>query len=64
MCLKDGKGYLEHIAFRECLRTHNEATEEYQKLKIELAKKYAFNRESYSIGKTDFVKSILNRTAI
>lgn len=61
VCPMDGKGYLEHIAFRDYLRTNDEARKEYQQLKIELAKKYAFDREAYCIGKTEFIRSILDK---
>jgi len=61
VCPKDGKGYLEHIAFRDYLRANEKARKDYEKLKIYLAEKYPLDRESYCIGKTEFVKAILTK---
>lgn len=62
VCVKDRKGYLEHIAFRDYLRTHDEAKDKYGELKIGLAKLYRHDAETYCDKKTDFVKDILSKT--
>lgn len=59
LCNKDAKPYLEHIAFRDYLRTHPQEREEYQHLKEELAKKYRYDVDTYCEHKTEFVQSIL-----
>lgn len=62
VCPKDGKGYLEHIAFRDYLRENRTARKEYEALKIGLAKKYKYDIDSYSDRKTEFVRGILSKT--
>lgn len=51
--------YYESILFRDILRTVSEVFEEYQKLKIELAKSYNDENE-YALAKTEFVLNVLN----
>lgn len=63
VCPKDGKGYLEHIAFRDYLRSSPSAREEYQAVKQRLAKDYRYDIDSYCEGKTAFVHSILQKAA-
>lgn len=63
VCPKDGKGYLEHIAFRNYLRSSPSAREEYQAVKQRLAKEYRYDIDSYCEGKTEFVHSILQKAA-
>ena len=46
----------DRICFRDYLRKNTNVVKEYEKLKIELAEKYKFNREDYTNAKTDFVK--------
>lgn len=62
VCPKDGKGYLEHIAFRDYLRANPSAMEEYKSLKIKLAQEYRFDIDTYCDKKTEFVKGILYKT--
>ena len=52
--------YQEKLLFRDYLRTHAVAAEEYFRLKEELASKYADNRGAYTEGKSNFVKRILS----
>ncbi len=61
VCPQDGKGYLEHIAFRDYLRAHPSAVEEYEQVKLSLARQYRYDREDYTEGKTEFVRSILDK---
>lgn len=48
----------DRIYFRDYLRKNTNIAKEYEKLKIEFADKYKFNREKYTNAKTDFVKRI------
>ena len=48
----------DEIYFRDYLRQHPEACDEYAKLKYALAEKYRFNREDYTQAKSGFVKKI------
>jgi GrpB-like predicted nucleotidyltransferase (UPF0157 family) len=59
VCPKNGKGYLEHIAFRDYLRNHTEAIKSYGELKLELAKQYRTDIDSYANAKHDFIQNIL-----
>ena len=49
------------IAFRDYLKNHPDAKEEYLNLKTELAEKYRDDREAYTEAKTDFVKKIVKK---
>jgi GrpB-like predicted nucleotidyltransferase (UPF0157 family) len=62
VCPKDGKGYLEHIAFRNFLRINETARKEYGALKLKLADIYRYDIDYYCNGKTEFVNGILNKT--
>lgn len=48
----------DRICFRDYLRKNTNVAKAYEKLKMELADKYKFNREEYTNAKTDFVKRI------
>lgn len=62
VCPKNGKGYLEHIAFRDYLRANETARNEYERLKLNLAKTYRYDIDSYCDKKTEFVRFILRKT--
>ena len=62
VCNKDAKPYLEHIAFRDYLREHPDARDEYQRIKEELSERYRYDVDTYCEHKTEFVKSILAKT--
>jgi GrpB-like predicted nucleotidyltransferase (UPF0157 family)/AraC-like DNA-binding protein len=49
----------ERIAFREALRTDADVRRQYMELKAALAAKYRDDREGYTEGKTEFIKSVL-----
>ena len=53
--------YNEKIAFRDYLRKHPEAAEQYASLKKRAAKKYPKDREKYTAEKGDFIQAILDR---
>ncbi|WP_338324940.1 GrpB family protein [Metabacillus mangrovi] len=47
------------ILFRDYLRNNSDAMREYERLKVELARKYASDRTAYTEGKGPFVEGIL-----
>lgn len=47
------------ILFKNYLINHPETLKEYEKLKKDLAKKYADNRKMYTASKNDFIQSVL-----
>ena len=49
-------GNNDEIAFRDYLNAHRETAENYEKLKLELWKKFEHDRNAYTAAKTDFVK--------
>ncbi|HBE76472.1 MAG TPA: hypothetical protein DDW65_01630 [Firmicutes bacterium] len=57
-----GELWKNHILFRDYLREHREAVIEYAELKIELAKKYENDRDTYTIEKAGFIRRILAMT--
>ena len=61
VCNKDAKPYLEHIIFRDYLREHPDARDEYQRIKEELAERYRYDVDTYCEHKTEFVRSILSK---
>ncbi|MBP1990600.1 GrpB family protein [Paenibacillus eucommiae] len=62
VCPKDGKGYLEHIAFRDYLRGHPADRDAYSALKLHLASQFRHDIDQYCDHKTEFVTAILNKT--
>jgi len=48
----------DELYFRDYLLNHPDITEEYGKLKIELLKKYKYDRDGYTDAKTDFIRRI------
>ena len=48
-----------HVAFRDYLREHPEAREEYRRLKQDLARRYQHDRAAYQEGKEEFITRIL-----
>ena len=53
------KFYAEKLLFRDYLRSHRQAFEEYLELKQQLAQRYAKDRNSYTEGKRSFVEQII-----
>lgn len=58
---RDSDFWIMQILFRDYLRNHHNEAENYLKLKIDLAKKFKNDRDSYTSGKTEFVHSILRK---
>ena len=49
-------GDTDEIYFRDYLNAHPDVAKEYEKLKLELWKKYEHDRDGYTAAKTEFVK--------
>lgn len=56
-----GEWWNKHIFFRDYLNNNEEAAEEYELLKKDLANKYAHDEGAYTREKENFVNNILNR---
>lgn len=54
----------DQIIFRDKLIVDKELKNQYEKLKIDLAKKYKTDRETYTGKKADFVKMVLDKSSI
>jgi GrpB-like predicted nucleotidyltransferase (UPF0157 family) len=61
VCLRNGVSLLNHVTFRDHLRTHPADAAEYAALKRELVSKFPGNKCQYIEGKTAFILSILER---
>jgi GrpB-like predicted nucleotidyltransferase (UPF0157 family) len=59
LCPADGLGLVNQLTFRDYLRRHPEAANEYAELKRALAKRFPYDVESYAAAKTEFVVGIL-----
>ena len=57
----NSKKYKDTLAFRDYIRTHEEAKKAYENLKINLAEKYADDRKSYTASKNDFIQEIISK---
>lgn len=51
--------YQDHRLFRDYLRAHAEAREEYRTLKRRLAREFPHDRMAYTEGKADFIRQII-----
>jgi GrpB-like predicted nucleotidyltransferase (UPF0157 family) len=54
---------IRHLAFRDYMRSHPEAAQEYSELKQQLAQKYPHDIESYMDGKNGFIQEIDRKAA-
>ena len=59
VCPQDGVDWRNYLAFRDYMNAHPDRANEYEKLKISLAAKYASDRGSYTRGKWEFITAIL-----
>lgn len=50
----------DEIKFRDYLNMHPNKAKEYETLKLQLWKKFEYNRDGYTNAKTDFIKKILS----
>jgi GrpB-like predicted nucleotidyltransferase (UPF0157 family) len=51
--------FSEHLLFRDYLRSHPQAAEEYGKLKRGLAGRFRFDRDAYRTGKVPFIETVV-----
>ncbi|NIO76704.1 MAG: GrpB family protein [Armatimonadetes bacterium] len=58
----DTECWFTHVAFRDYLREHPEARQEYQRLKLDLVSQSSSDRAAYQEGKQDFIERILEIT--
>jgi GrpB-like predicted nucleotidyltransferase (UPF0157 family) len=58
-----GEDWVRTLAFRDYLRAHPAAVQEYEALKRELARLHRDNRNRYLAGKASFIQSVLERAA-
>ncbi len=60
----DGEMWQRRLAFRDYLRAHPDEAERYAALKRDLAKRYAADREEYTVAKTDYVEAVHRRICL
>lgn len=58
-----GEFWVDHLAFRDYLRTHPQTAREYARLKHELADRFRADRTAYTEGKSDFILEVLRRAS-
>lgn len=61
VCPKDGRALREHIVFRDYLRSHQDARDEYGALKMANAKVYTYDIDGYVTAKTEFIRRITEK---
>ena len=54
----NGSYWRDHVLFQEYLFRHPEVAEAYERLKLELGKRHADDREAYTRDKTDFINKV------
>ena len=59
VCAQDNYELARQLAFRDYLRSHPEALQQYAELKKDLAQRFEHNRRAYSEGKTEFVLEVV-----
>jgi GrpB-like predicted nucleotidyltransferase (UPF0157 family) len=59
VCPSESEELMQHLRFRDALRTNPQAVNEYGMLKIALATKHVNDIDAYIKGKTSFVRNIL-----
>ncbi|MCM3767558.1 GrpB family protein [Neobacillus niacini] len=60
VCEFNGMEWVEKLLFRNYLRLHPQAAEEYASLKKELASTYQYDRPTYTKKKEPFIKAIID----
>jgi len=58
---RDGQDWWSQLAFRDALRADSKLVTDYERVKIDLAERFADDRAGYTAGKGEFVNSILER---
>jgi len=60
---KSSPRFRNYIKFRDYMRNHPDARDEYENLKRALASKYADDRKSYTAAKADYINSIIKKAS-
>jgi GrpB-like predicted nucleotidyltransferase (UPF0157 family) len=55
------KEWPEHLLFRDYLRSHPEIVQGYADLKRQLVEQFPMNRELYTEGKAEFIRSVIDQ---
>lgn len=63
VCGPGSPPYLQHVAFRDYLRTHAQDADAYAALQRDLSAKFPYDRDAYTDGKSEFIAEILKRAA-
>jgi GrpB-like predicted nucleotidyltransferase (UPF0157 family) len=61
VCPQDSAELKRHLLFRQYLMTHAQEREAYGDLKLDLAKRFPEDIESYMAGKSSFINNILSK---
>ncbi|QGH35669.1 GrpB family protein [Gracilibacillus salitolerans] len=61
ICEYDSSEWIEKLLFRDYLRLHPEAAQEYEVLKKSLACEYKYDRQTYTKKKEPFIKNIVEK---
>ena len=64
VCIEDSENVKNHFLLRRHLRENEDAVLAYSELKKELAKKFPYNINAYIDGKTDLIKSFLEKEGL
>ncbi|OJT84818.1 hypothetical protein BM535_22985, partial [Clostridioides difficile] len=54
----------DELFFRDYLIDHSDVAKEYEKLKLDLWKKYEHNRDAYTDSKLDFVREFTEKAKV
>ena len=54
----------ERLLFRDYLRQHSDEANKYARLKRQLARRFTYNREAYTQGKSEYIKSVMDKAKI
>ena len=60
---KSSPRFRNYIKFRDYMRNHPDARDEYESLKRALASKYADDRKSYTAAKADYINNIIKKAS-
>lgn len=64
VCPPGSQAYVEHLAFRDHLRTHPEDARTYELLKRSLANRHGDDRDGYTHAKSEFIAAVLQRAKV
>ena len=59
--VKNHQEWTKHILFRDYLRANPKEADKYSRLKQVLLKKFEFEREKYTTGKSEFIEKIIKK---